>query len=363
MADARKKGMTYADAGVNFATHDKLVTEIFRRVRSTYGPRVLEVEDGFGGLFSLQNDKGLFSRNYRNPVLVACTDGVGTKLKLAFEMGKHDTVGIDCVAMSINDMLCMGAEPLFFLDYIATGRKDLKVLLPLVSGVVEGCKQSGCALIGGETAEMPGFYPEGEYDIAGFGVGVVERKAVLKGEGIKPGHVILGLESSGLHSNGFSLARKIVKKKRWKLGAHIAEFGRTLGEELLEPTMIYARPVGAILQGYRKPGAVAGIANITGGGFIDNIPRILPPTCDAVIDTGAWKPPALFDMLQRGGNVDRREMYNVFNMGIGMVMVCPPRHVDAIADRLEKFRHKGLPRVKTHVIGRIQTGERKVVLA
>ncbi|MBE7492481.1 MAG: phosphoribosylformylglycinamidine cyclo-ligase [Planctomycetes bacterium] len=363
MAKTRAKGLTYADAGVNFATHDKLVTEIFRRVRSTYGPRVLEVEDGFGGLFSLQNNRGLFSRNWRNPVLVACTDGVGTKLKLAFETGKHDTVGIDCVAMSVNDMLCMGAEPLFFLDYIATGRKDLKVLLPLVSGVVEGCKQSGCALIGGETAEMPGFYPPGEYDIAGFGVGVVERKSVLTGTGIKPGDVILGLASSGLHSNGFSLVRKIVKKKKWRLGAHITEFGRTLGEELLEPTMIYARPVGAVLGAYRKPGAVAGIANITGGGFLDNIPRILPPACDAVIDTAAWTPPPVFRMLQKAGNVDRREMYNVFNMGIGMVLVCPPRHADAVAGRLESFRHKGLPRVKTRVIGHIRAGQRRVILA
>lgn len=357
-----RKGLTYADAGVNFATHDKLVTEIFRRVRSTYGPRVIEVDDGFGGLFSLENDRGLFSRNYRNPVLVACTDGVGTKLKLAFEMGKHDTVGIDCVAMSVNDMLCMGAEPLFFLDYIATGRKDLGVLLPLVGGVVEGCKQAGCALLGGETAEMPGFYPEGEYDIAGFGIGVVERKRVLKGEGIKPGDVILGLESSGLHSNGFSLVRKIITRKKWKLGQHIAEFGRTLGEQLLTPTLIYARPVAAALQGYTKPGAVAGIANITGGGFLDNIPRILPPTCEAVIDTASWVPPPLFSMLQKAGKIDRREMYQVFNMGIGMVMVAPPRHVDAIADRLEKFSHKGLARVKTRVIGRIRTGSRQVVL-
>jgi phosphoribosylformylglycinamidine cyclo-ligase len=351
----KKKGLSYADAGVNFATHNRLVTQIFRKIRSTSGPRVIDVEDGFGGLFFLGKAPG---RNWRQPVLVACTDGVGTKLKLAFEMGKHDTVGIDCVAMSVNDMLCMGAEPLFFLDYIATGRKDLRVLLPLVSGVTEGCKQSGCALLGGETAEMPGFYPEGEYDIAGFAVGVVEKNRVLKGEGIRPGDVIVGIESSGLHSNGFSLVRKIVAARRWKLDKHVPEFGRTLGEELLEPTRIYATPVIAALD--KK--LVQGLANITGGGMLENIPRVLPRGCEAVIDTSSWQVPPVFQMLQKGGNVAAREMYHVFNMGIGMVAICRPKHADALAKVLEGHKVKGLPKLSTHIIGTIRKGKRRVVL-
>ena len=357
MATKRKKqGLTYADAGVHFETHNRLVTHIFRKIRSTYGPRVIDVDDGFGGLFSLDNDRA-FKRNYKHPVLVACTDGVGTKLRIAFEMGKHDTVCIDCVAMSVNDMLCMGAEPLFFLDYIATGRKDLKVLLPLVGGVAEGCKQSACTLLGGETAEMPDFYPDGEYDIAGFGVGVVEKSNVIKGEGIKPGDVILGLESSGLHSNGFSLVRKIVKTKRWKLSQKFDDLGRSLGEELLEPTRIYAQPVVASLGR-----GIEGLANITGGGFIENIPRILPKTCEAVIDTSSWTPPPIFGMLQKGGNVAREEMYRVFNMGIGMVAICRPKNADVVAKALEK-RIKGAPAIKTHIIGHIRPGKRRVVLA
>lgn len=354
----RQTGMTYADAGVHFATHNKLVTEIFRRVTSTYGPRVIHVEDGFGGLFSAQSGADM----PKQPVLVACTDSAGTKVKLAFEMDKHDTVGIDCVAMSVNDMLCMGARPLFFLDYIGVGRKDLRVLLPLVGGVVEGCKQADCALIGGETAELPGLYKIGEYDIAGFGVGVVDKSRVLKGEDIRPGDVILGLESSGVHSNGYSLVRRIIKKKKWKLGKHVAEFGRTLGEELLTPTLIYVRPVVSALQSCAR-GAIAGIANITGGGLVENIPRILPANCEAVIDMAAWQPSAVFQMLQKGGNVSISEMYHVFNMGIGMVLICPPKHVDAVASHVQKFRHKHAPRIKARVIGEIRKGKQRVVLA
>jgi len=355
-----KKGLTYADAGVNFKTHNTLVTHIFRKIRSTYGPRVIDVDDGFGGLFSLVHDRKRFKRNYKRPVLVACTDGVGTKLKIAFEMGKHDSVGIDCVAMSVNDMLCMGAQPLFFLDYIATGRKDLGVLLPLVGGVAEGCKQADCTLLGGETAEMPGFYPEGEYDIAGFAVGVVESNRVLKGELIKPGDLVLGIESSGLHSNGFSLVRKIAAARRWKLDNHIAEFGRTLGEELLEPTRIYARPVVAALSGRQR--LVEGLANITGGGLLENIPRILPGECEAAIDTSSWTPPPVFSFLQQGGYVAPREMYHVFNMGIGMVAICRPGNVDKLAAALQGHKSRGLPRLKTHVIGHIRKGKRRVVL-
>lgn len=355
MAKRKAKGMTYADAGVNFATHEKLVVEIFKRIRATHGPRVIDVEDGFGGLFSLENDSR-FKRNYKRPVLVACTDGVGTKLKLAFEMNKHDTVGIDCVAMSVNDMLCMGAEPLFFLDYIATGKKDLKVLLPLVGGVAEGCKQSGCALLGGETAEMPGFYPKGEYDIAGFAVGVVEKTKVIKGDDIKAGDVLIGLDSSGLHSNGFSLVRKIIKTKRWKLDRKFDDLKAPLGETLLTPTRIYAKAVGSLLDQYQSGRIVTGLANITGGGFVENIPRILPKGLEAAVDTASWAPPAIFGILQQGGKVERDEMYRVFNMGIGMVLICNPRHADAIIAKVKKH-------VPARVIGHIRNGKRGVVLA
>jgi phosphoribosylformylglycinamidine cyclo-ligase len=358
-----KGGMTYADAGVHFETHNALVSHIFKQIRGTYSDRVIDVEDGYGGLFSLENKPGVFKRNYRNPVLVACTDGVGTKLKLAFQMGKHDTVGIDCVAMSINDMLCMGAEPLFFLDYIATGKKDLDVLMPLVGGVTEGCRQSGCTLLGGETAEMPGFYPDGEYDIAGFAVGVVDRNKVLKGDGIQPGDVILGIESSGIHSNGYSLVRKIVSRKRWKLDRHFPELGRTLGEELLEPTRIYAQPIIALLDTFKRKRIVEGLANITGGGFLENIPRILPTGCKAVIDTSAWEPLPIFDLLQQAGKVEQAEMYRVFNMGIGMVVICRPEMADKTRKILEGHKQKGLTPLKTHVIGEIKKGRKGVQLA
>ena len=318
------------------------------------------MDDGFAGLFALGRSKA-FARNWKDPVLAACTDGVGTKLKLAFALNKHDTVGIDCVAMSINDMLCMGAEPLFFLDYIATGKKDLGVLLPLVSGVIEGCKQAGCALLGGETAEMPGFYPDGEYDIAGFGVGVVERNGMLKGDGIKPGDVLVGLSSSGLHSNGFSLARKIVDRNRWQLSWKPEGLGGTLGEVLLAPTVIYARPVGELLRKGKGRGVV-GLANITGGGFPENIPRILPKGCQAVVNTTAWEPPPVFGLLQQGGQVDRAEMYHVFNMGIGMVLVVDKGAVDRVTRAVNRFRFPGLARISATVIGEVRKGPRKVVL-
>jgi phosphoribosylformylglycinamidine cyclo-ligase len=259
-------------------------------------------------------------------------------------------------------MLCMGAKPLFFLDYIGAGRKELDVLLPLVSGVVEGCKQSDCALLGGETAEMPGMYRDGDYDIAGFGVGVVDRARVLKGVAIRPGHVIIGLESSGVHSNGYSLVRRIIKKKKWRLGQHVAEFGRTLGEELLEPTLIYVRPVISALNKFGKA-AITGIANITGGGMVENIPRVLPANCAAVIDTNAWQVPAVFQMLQMGGNVARAEMFHVFNMGIGMVLICPPKHAAAVMRHVQSFKHKHARPVKARVIGEIKKGRRTVSLA
>ena len=264
--------------------------------------------------------------------------------------------------MCVNDLVVQASEPLFFLDYIAAAKVVPEQLAEIIKGVTDGCVQSDAALLGGETAEMPGFYAPGEYDIAGFAVGVVEKHKVIKGEGIKPGDVVLGIESSGLHSNGYSLVRKIVSRKKWKLSKHVDELGRELGLELLEPTRIYTQPIVALLNTYKRKRIVEGLANITGGGFLENIPRILPETCEAVIDTSSWEVPPIFQMLQKGGNVERDEMYRVFNMGIGMVVICSPYHVDAVADKLEKFKVKGLPNLKTHVIGHIRTGKRRVVL-
>ena len=335
---SKAKGLTYADAGVHFATHEKLVGEIFKRIRGTYSPRVMEVENGFGGLFSLDHDTALFKRNYRRPVLVACTDGVGTKLKLAFELGKHDTVGIDCVAMSINDMLCMGAEPLFFLDYIATGKKDLDVMLPLVSGVAEGCKQSGCTLLGGETAEMPDFYPEGEYDIAGFAVGVVDKNKIIRGDGISPGDVVLGIESSGLHSNGFSLVRKCLERAAGQLPATLD--GQPFRQAVMAPTRIYVKSVLAALAAHPNSadaashGGIKALAHITGGGLLENIPRVLPGHLAAHLVKGSWPQTELFAWLQRTAGIDDIEMNRTFNNGIGMVLVLAPAEAAACAATL-----------------------------
>jgi phosphoribosylformylglycinamidine cyclo-ligase len=310
---------TYRDAGVDIDEGDRLVDLIKPLARPTLRPEVLAGIGGFGGLFALDVKK------YRDPVLVSGTDGVGTKLKLAFLTGRHDTVGIDLVAMSVNDVVVTGAEPLFFLDYFATGRLRADEAAQVVKGIAEGCRQAGCALIGGETAELPGFYAEGEYDLAGFAVGVVERDRILDGRSVRPGDALLGVASTGLHSNGYSLARKVLLG-RHALSDRLPELGGvTVGEALLEPTRIYAKDVLALLA--EVP--VGAVAHITGGGLPGNAPRNLPDGTRAVIREGSWKVPAIFDLIEREGGVARDEMYRTFNMGLGLVIALPAGSAEA----------------------------------
>jgi phosphoribosylformylglycinamidine cyclo-ligase len=308
----RKKptGLTYRDAGVDIDAGDSLVENIKPYAKRTMRPGVLAGIGGFGALFQVP-------RGYKEPVLVSGTDGVGTKLKLAFELKRHDTVGIDLVAMSVNDILTLGAEPLFFLDYYACGKLDVKSATQVVKGIAAGCEQAGCALIGGETAEMPGMYPAGEYDLAGFAVGVVEKSKIISGKGIKPGDVILGLGSNGAHSNGYSLIRKIISTKRVNLSAKLGGTNKALKDLILAPTRIYVKPVLALA----KKVPLKGLAHITGGGLVENIPRVLSDGLCARIDKSAWPMPPLFTWLQQQGNVADSEMHRVFNCGIGMIIV------------------------------------------
>src|SRR5262245_37795751 len=296
--------ITYIDAGVNQAAKDKAVDSILAMARRTHDSAVIDIPWGFAGLYSLRNTP-LFDRSYRNPVLVACTDGVGTKIRLAQRMDKHDTVGIDLVAMSVNDLVVTGARPLFFLDYIACGKADRPRLEAIVRGIVEGCTQSQCALLGGETAEMPGMYAAEDYDLAGFAVGIVEKSKILDGTAVKPGDNIIGLASSGLHSNGFSLVRKIVfdtaKREPNEVAPELG--GKSIGEVLLTPTRIYAGAVKEVLRRYKVKKAVKAIANITGGGIVENLPRVLPKQCAAEIREGSWPVPPVFPWLQKLGDV------------------------------------------------------------
>ena len=309
MPNARRpRALTYRKAGVNIAAGDRLVEAIKPYARRTLRPGVLAGIGGFGALFQVP-------RNYREPVLVSGTDGVGTKLKLAFDLGRHDTVGIDLVAMSVNDILTLGAEPLFFLDYYGCGKLDVRTAAAVIKGIAAGCEQAGCALIGGETAEMPGMYPPGEYDLAGFAVGVVEKSRIVDGSAIAAGDVVLGLASNGAHSNGYSLIRKIIDVKRVNVSTRLG--GRPLRELLLAPTRIYVEPVLNLLRRI----AVKGIAHITGGGLPENVPRVLPPHLTAVLEAASWVRPPIFDWLQAQGRIADAEMYRVFNCGIGMVLV------------------------------------------
>jgi phosphoribosylformylglycinamidine cyclo-ligase len=305
--------LTYRDAGVDIDAGDALVERIKPAAKRTMRPEVLAGIGGFGALFEI-------SKKFREPVLVAGTDGVGTKLKLAFQLNKHDTIGQDLVAMSVNDILVQGAEPLFFLDYFACGKLDVNVAAQVVEGIAKGCELAGCALIGGETAEMPGMYPDGEYDLAGFAVGAVEKSKIIDGTGIRPGDVVLGLASSGAHSNGYSLIRRIIERAKPDLSANF--HGKTLAQAVLAPTRIYVKPLLALMQSL----PVKGLAHITGGGLLDNIPRILQPSLTAVLDRDAWPLPPLFQWLRREGNVADGEMHRVFNCGIGMVVVVAPEH-------------------------------------
>ena len=326
---------TYKDAGVDLDIYADSMQRVQRLLHRTHTPRVVKLEGGFAGLFQLDFASPLFARRYEDPVLVSCTDGVGTKLKVASRMGLHNTVGIDLVAMSVNDAICCGAEPLFFLDYVAMSHDDPILLEQIVEGITAGCVQSDCALLGGETAIMPDLYARGDYDLAGFCVGVVERRRVIDGKAIAPGDVILGAASSGLHSNGFSLVRRIVFDIADRsVDDYISELGRTVGHALMEPTRIYVRPMRQVLSYYRVKSVVHGIAHITGGGVHDNLERILPEGCQAVIRRESWPVPPIFKWLQRLGEVEPAEMDRVFNMGLGLVLVVSPYYADSIRTQL-----------------------------
>ena len=320
--------ITYKNAGVDIDRANSFVEKIKPLVKAASRREAMNGIGGFGGLFHLDISK------IKDPILVSSTDGVGTKLKIAQAMDKHDTVGIDLVAMSVNDVIVQGAEPLFFLDYIATGQLLVDTGVQIVKGIVRGCQEAGCALIGGETAEMPGFYPDGEYDLAGFCVGVVEADKLIDGSEIRVGDRIIGIASSGLHSNGFSLARRVLFEER-KLDPNkaIEGFQQPLGIELLTPTRIYVKPILNLIKNF----TIRGIVHITGGGFLDNIPRIVPDSCRAVIRKESWRVPPIFDLIANMGNIDATEMLRVFNMGIGMMLVVPEKEHAEILDRLEKL--------------------------
>ncbi len=306
---SQKNPLSYRDAGVDIDAGDRLVENIKPYAKRTMRPEVLGGIGGFGALVEI-------SKKYREPVLVSGTDGVGTKLKLAFELKRHDTVGIDLVAMSVNDILVQGAEPLFFLDYFACGKLDVDAATEVIKGIAVGCEQSGCALIGGETAEMPGMYPVGEYDLAGFAVGVVEKSQIITGRDIQPGDVVLGLASNGAHSNGYSLVRKIIERSQPDLNAPF-DGARTLADCIMAPTRLYVKPMLALMQHIK----VKGMAHITGGGLLENIPRVLPENTVAELDGKSWRTPRLFEWLRTMGNVEQNEMYRTFNCGIGMAVI------------------------------------------
>ncbi len=337
---------TYKDSGVDVEAGYEAVRLMKDDVKRTFRPEVLTDIGGFGGLFALGKDK------YEEPVLVSGTDGVGTKLKIAFLMDKHDTIGIDCVAMCVNDIVCGGAEPLFFLDYIALGKNRPEKVAAIVKGVAEGCVMSGCSLIGGETAEMPGFYPENEYDVAGFAVGVVDKKKIIDGKSIKEGDVLIGIPSSGLHSNGYSLVRKLLSPSEEKMEQYIESFGTTLGEELLKPTRIYVKTILDLKDKY----ALKGLAHITGGGFIENIPRMIPEGLRVSIKLGSWPVLPIFKLLQELGEIKERDIYNTFNMGIGMVIAVDREIAEDVVKYLDNNSEKA------YIIGEVIKGEAGVDL-
>ena len=348
---------TYKDAGVDLERYEESMRRLPRWLHRTYSPRVIPADGGFAGLFQLDFfHHRLFARSYDEPVLVAGTDGVGTKLKIAQQTGMHDTVGIDLVAMCVNDIICCGAEPLFFLDYVAMDADDPVRLEEIVRGISDGCMEADCALLGGETAIMPDLYAPGDYDLAGFCVGVVERRQLIDGRAIIPGDQLVGVASNGFHSNGFSLVRKVVLEQAgMDLSQTVGPAGRSLGEILLTPTRIYARPLRRLLLHYTVKQVVHGVAHITGGGLAENIGRILPPGRRVVIDRAAWDVPPLFRWLQELGEIDESEMFRVFNMGIGLVLVVRPFFL-ATARRF--FEEAG---IATQVIGEVTEGERSVV--
>jgi len=348
-----EKKTTYKSAGVDIDKANQFVERIKPLIKTTARKEVVASIGGFGGLFHLDTQK------FKNPILVSSTDGVGTKLRVAQKMDKHDTIGIDLVAMSVNDVVVQGAEPLFFLDYLACGKIEMEKSVQIIQGIVEGCNQAGCALLGGETAEMPGFYKPGEYDLAGFCVGAVEADKIIDGSAVSINDRVIGLASSGLHSNGFSLARKVLlEKNKLDIKDRVSGLSRAIGLELLEPTRIYVKSLLYIFKNFQ----VKGLIHITGGGFYDNIPRIIPRACRCVINKNTWEIPPIFRVIQEMGNIEEREMFRVFNMGIGMMIIVPEKECRAV---LEQLKMEALGE-KAYLIGSIEKREgdqQQVVLA
>jgi phosphoribosylformylglycinamidine cyclo-ligase len=355
---AMANGLTYKAAGVDMEAGDQLVEQIKSACKRTHGPRVIDLYGHFAGVFSLDYNERLFKQNYKHPLLVAGTDGVGTKLRVAIEAGRLRTVGQDLVGMCVNDVVVLGAEPLFFLDYLAAGRVDAKAHAEVVVGIAEACQACDYALLGGETAEMPGFYAPGDFDLAGFAVGVAEKNRLITGRRVEEGDVLLGLASSGLHSNGYSLVRKIVfEVAGLKVNDEMPGLGRTVADELLVPTRLYPPAVLKALRYYRTKKVVHGMAHITGGGIPGNVPRVIPRGLQAQIDRKSWPVPPIFRWLQKTGDVPAKEMWNVFNMGIGFVMIVSPYFAAHIAEMLEKAGET------VYRIGKVARGEAEVVLA
>jgi len=340
---------TYRSAGVDIDQKATFIKQIARLARTTHRPEVLAGIGGFSSAFELRPGR------YRRPLLVAGTDGVGTKLTVACLAGRHDTIGIDLVAMCVNDLIVSGAEPLFFLDYYATGRLEPRQARAVMKGIVKGCRQAGCALVGGETAELPSIYDAGDYDLAGFAVGVVERDRLIDGRRIRPGDCLIGLGSSGFHSNGYSLIRKVLfEQAGYHVGDHIRELGGQLGRLLLRPTRIYARAVATLRRRLPRR-ALRGVAHITGGGITDNLPRVLPPRCAAVVDRSSWRVPRLFRWVQELGRIAEEEMWRVFNMGVGMILVVAPEAEDRAIAAAREAGERAFP------IGRIEAGSTRVI--
>ncbi len=353
----KPESQAYSQAGVDIGLGSAVKKSLPEKLASTRRAGVLSQVGGFGGLFQLD------TKRYRQPVMVSSVDGVGTKLKLAFMMDRHDTIGEDLVNHCVNDIAVLGAEPLFFLDYLATGELKPHVFEEIVDGMTRGCAENRCALLGGETAQMPGFYQTGEYDISGTIVGAVEKSAILDGKQIKPGDQIIGVASNGLHTNGYSLARQVFfETLRMKPTDHVTELGQSVGEELLRVHRSYGRLIQKLLDRFNRPAkspkdrGIRGIAHITGGGFVDNIPRILPSHCDALIETGSWPIPPVFELLHREGNVSESEMYRVFNMGVGLVLVVADHTADSIRKRIQRHGDSAWP------IGKIGHGQGEVIL-
>ncbi len=354
-------GLTYASSGIDLDRYDGFVGSLGALIRRTRTPRVIDNPGGFGGLFRLDYNEKLFARNYKEPVLVACADGIGTKIRIAQAAGRFDTIGIDCVAMNVNDLIVEGAEPLFFLDILSVPHVDDAIMRPLMAGVARGCEIAGCALLGGETAEMGDLYAEGDFDLNGFALGVVELHRAMSRRETSPGDVILGLESSGVHSNGFTLIRAILKEAKLDLAKRYPDLKRegedeapTLGDELLVPTRIYAESIVRLQRAYRVKKVVTAMAHVTGGGLADNLARTLTPDVDAVLSAKAWPVPPIFGFLQERGKVELDEMRRVFNMGIGYVVVVRPAFADAVTQRLTRLGER------VHRIGELRKGTGKV---